>query len=222
MTCSNCGAVFDDSCRFCGVCGSPLTARKKGTHLVPILILCTLTLVGICVFFATGGAIAPATPAPEVSHDSSFTVTHGNLYSNSVFPGVTELTVPGSVGGLNVTGIGRYCFSECDDLTVVHLPDTVTSIGDFAFYGCDSLRAMELPGSVESIAAEAFGDCPSLEAIRIPASVEEIGPAVFDGCDSLAFIFYDGTIEQWHTVFDQKLSPETTVCCTDGTFHQPE
>ena len=222
MTCSNCGAVFDDTSRFCGVCGSALTAPKKGTHLVPILILCALTALGLWVFFATGGAVAPATPAPEVFHDSSFTVTHGDLYTDSVFPGVTELTVPETVGGLNVTGIGRYCFAECDDLTVVHLPDSVTSIGEFAFSGCDSLRAMELPGGVKEIGAQAFGDCPSLEAIRIPASVKDIGPAVFGGCDRLAFIFYDGTIDQWQALFDQKLSPETTVCCTDGTFHQPE
>lgn len=220
MTCSNCGAVFDDSSRFCGVCGSPLTAPKKGSHLVPILILLVLTIVGTCVFFAAGGT--PATPAPQVSQDSVFTVTHGNLYTDSVFPGVAELTVPDTIGGLNVTGIGRYCFSECDDLVVVHLPDSVTTIGEFAFAGCDSLRAMELPGSVKEIGPDAFWNCPSLEAIRIPDSVKSVGPGVFDGCDSLAFIFYDGTIEQWHAVFGQKLPPETTVCCTDGTFHQPE
>lgn len=220
MTCSNCGAVFDDTSRFCGVCGSPLEAPKKGTHRVPLLILLALTVLGIWVFFATGGT--PATPAPEVSHDSSFTVTHGNLYSDSFFEGVTELTVPETVGGLNVTGIGRYCFSECDDLTVVYLPDTVTAIGESAFAGCDSLRAMELPKGVAEIGADAFADCPSLEAIRIPGSVVYMGPGVFDGCDSLSFIFYDGTIEAWKTLFDQQLSPETTVCCTDGTFHQPE
>lgn len=220
MTCSNCGAVFDDSSRFCGVCGSPLTAPKKGSHLVPILILLVLTIVGTCIFFATGST--SATPAPQISHDSVFTVTHGNLYSDSTFEGVAELTVPDTVGGLNVTGIGRYCFSECDDLTVIHLPDSVTTIGEFAFAGCDSLRAMELPNSVKEIGADAFWNCPSLEAIRLPDSVKSIGPGVFDGCDSLAFIFYDGTIAEWHDVFRQELSPETTVCCTDGTFHQPE
>ena len=36
MKCPNCGALYDDTHRFCGQCGTPLEYEKKGTHRVLI------------------------------------------------------------------------------------------------------------------------------------------------------------------------------------------
>lgn len=218
MKCPSCGCVFDDGCRFCGACGTPLEYEKKGTHRFPILILIVLSIVGSCVFFATGSADAPAEPY----RDSQYTLEDGTLYAQYEFPGATAITVPETLGGQTVTAIGRYCFAECDDVSIITLPDTVERIGEFAFSGCDSLRAMELPGSVKSIGSDAFSGCRSLEAITIPASVTSMGEFTFSGCERLSFIFYDGTIDQWKALFPYELSPETAICCTDGNFSQAE
>lgn len=222
MKCPNCGYVFDDGCRYCGVCGAALEPEKKGSHLVPILILIGLTILGIGIFFATGGSFSAPSAQTTTFSDTNYILEDGVLQARHHFPGVSTITVPGTLGGQTVTALDRYGFAECDDLIVIHLPDSVTTIGEFAFAGCDSLRSMDLPASVKEIEGDAFRDCPSLEAVHIPASVREIGPFVFSGCDSLAFIFYDGTIDQWKALYTGELNPKTAVCCSDGEFFQSQ
>ena len=227
MTCPNCGAIFDDNCRFCGACGAPLTIEKKGSHRVPLLIMLAMSIIGIVIFFATGGKLAAdpqAFPQMDFSVGEDFSVDiEGKLYSNrSTLMNRTEITVPDTVDGRTVTASDVYGLGGLSDVTVFYLPGTLEEIRDEAFSGCISLRGLDLPGSLRHIGGEAFSDCASLEAIHIPASVQHIGQNAFQGCESLTFIFYDGTIEQWKDLFNQKLPADTAVCCTDGTFFQAE
>ncbi len=39
----------------------------------------------------------------------------------------------------NVTAIGRYAFSTCDNLTSITIPESVTNIGVLAFWSCENL-----------------------------------------------------------------------------------
>lgn len=228
MTCPNCGAIFDAGCRFCGACGTPLTINyeKKGTHRVPIIIMLVLSIIGTCLFFATGGKLVPDPgdlPAMDFGDSGEYYIFDGALSANSYnFEGVTEITVPDTVEGQTVTAIDAYGFADLYDVTAVYLPDTVTQIGDCAFGYCYYLRGMDLPPALEHIGDEAFYDCDSLEAVHIPATVSFIGQDAFLECDSLAFIFYDGTIDQWKALYPQDLPYETTVCCADGNFHQAD
>lgn len=226
MTCPNCGAMFDEGCRFCGACGTPLAIEKKGTHRVPIIIMLVLSVVGICIFFATGGTLVPdPEDLPQMNMDfgDDFYVYDGALSANSFnFIDTAEITVPETVDGETITAIDAYGFVDMYDVTAVYLPDSVTEIGDGAFASCWSLRGMDLPPALKHIGDEAFYDCSSLEAVHIPATVEFIGQYAFYECDSLAFIFYDGTIDEWKALYPQNLPNETTVCCADGNFHQAD
>ena len=220
MKCPNCGAQFDDTSRFCGICGSALEAEKRGTHRVPILIMLALSIIGIWVFIATSGAAVPQQTEPEYPW---FRIYQGQLqFHADSYTGGTELAVPETVDGQTVTAIGEACFYDCAGMTEVILPDTITYIGMSAFEDCDSLRGIDLPDGVTDIDSAAFSGCDSLEAIHIPASVTFIGWDVFDDCGNLRYIFYDGTLEQWQSVFDYELNADTAVCCTDGTFWQEE
>ena len=226
MTCPNCGAIFDESCRFCGACGTPLAIEKKGTHRVPILILIGLSILGIVIFFATGGTLAGTPmdlPQMNGSYDPAFIIFDGAVTGSYVnFIGESEITVPETVDGQTVTAVNSYGFADFFDAAAIYLPDTVTQIQDGAFDSCWSLLGMDLPPALEHIGRNAFYDCDSLDAVHIPATVTFIGQGAFDECDSLAFIFYDGTIEQWKDLYPQDLPNETAVCCADGTFYQAD
>lgn len=226
MTCPNCGAIFEENCRFCGACGTPLTIenKKKGTHRVPILIMLVLAIIGTCVFFATGGNLVPEPgdlSEMDFGFGEEFMVYDGMLYANTfLLEGETEITVPETVDGQTVTAIDDYGLSDLTNATAIYLPDTVEALGVGALSHCWSLRGMDLPPSLKFIGDMAFYECSDLEAIHIPASVEAIGEDAFARCGSLAFIFYDGTIDQWKALYPQDLPDETAVCCTDGTFFQ--
>ncbi len=116
------------------------------------------------------------------------------LTSVELAEGVTELAVPQTAEGYQVTRIGYKCMENNRDIRAVSLPEGITTIGVYAFrdcvsliradlpetleninssafYGCRSLRTLDLPDSVKRIETSAL-NLPSLEAVRIPASIE--------------------------------------------------
>ncbi|MDD7254416.1 leucine-rich repeat protein [Bullifex porci] len=96
---------------------------------------------------------------------------------------LTGITIPDSV-----TSIGEYAFGGCSNLASINIPDAVTSIGRHAFHGCYNLASINIPDAVTSIGDGAFQDCSSLTSIIIPDSVTSIGGWAFDGCSSLISI----------------------------------
>lgn len=216
MTCPNCQTACGEGDSFCFRCGAPLQvpAARKGTHIVPLLILAALSVFGIALFFL----IPMAEPASDTPW---FRITDGTLYFDAeLYSGSSELTVPETVNGQTVTAIAPSCFEGCDRLTTVILPDTVTAIGSYAFTGCTSLRGIFIPPSVTSIDVCAFRGCTALEAISLPGSLTRIGEHTFDNCDKLAHIFFDGTHNQWTTLYSAHINLYTQVYCTDGKFLQ--
>lgn len=216
MKCPNCGAIYNGTHRFCGLCGTPLEyeTEKKGTHRVPLLILLGLSALGIALFFLfpreAAEVPASATPWFSVSRRGELT------FNEYRYDGSSEVEIPADVYGKTVTAIAQDGFWDCDEITTVILPDTVTTIGDYAFSDCDSLKAMELPGSVTTIGWFAFADCPELEALHIPASVEEISMGAFDNCESLGYIFYGGTAEQWRELCTWPIESHPMICTPEG------
>lgn len=127
------------------------------------------------------------------------------------------VTIPDSIGGLPVTGIGSRAFAYSTNLTSVTIPDSVTSIGveaftdcaklasvtmggnvasigDRAFYSCTKLTNATIPGSVTTIGNAAFSSCTLLTSITIPSSVTTVGSSAFAWCSSLVSVTVPGSV----------------------------
>ena len=88
----------------------------------------------------------------------------------------------------DVTIVGDYAFSSCNNLLSITLPQTVTEIGEYAFAYSYSLADVVIPNSVTSISDYAFYNCSSLTGITIPDSVTSINNSTFYNCSSLTGI----------------------------------
>jgi len=96
-----------------------------------------------------------------------------------------DLTIPDTLGGCSVTGIGQNAFSGNNTITSVVIPDSVTEIGDRAFVDNSSLSSIVIGNHVTSIGENAFSGDSSLISITIPDSVTSIGDFAFSGDTAL-------------------------------------
>lgn len=216
MICPNCGIPVPEGSRFCHNCGAPLMPAapvRKGTHLIPILIMVVLAIAGTALFFLA--------PAPKVSDTPWFDMWKGALvYYDAYYNGPEELEVPAVIEGHQVTSLAAECFADSNSFTTVLLPDSLEKVSRRAFANCDQMRGIFIPEQVTEIGAEAFEDCDSLEAVSIPGSVMYVYNDAFDDCDSLRYIFYQGTYDEWMAVFGSYTPETVTISCADGNYYQ--
>lgn len=98
--------------------------------------------------------------------------------------------------------IADSCFSGCEKLYSISLPDGLVRIGRAAFQGT-GLTSVELPDSVTTIDGAAFFTCHSLSSITIPKSVIYIGQSAFQSCERLTIQGYKGsTVESYADIND--------------------
>jgi hypothetical protein len=93
-----------------------------------------------------------------------------------------DLTIPSTISGLPVTGVGNSAFADCTSVTSITIPNSVTAIGFEAFSECTSLTNVTIGNGVTNIANDAFFACVSLTGLTIPESVTTIGGSAFTGC----------------------------------------
>ena len=75
-------------------------------------------------------------------------------------------------------------------------------------------------GGTQVIGEMAFYQCTGLESITVAQSVGIIRKSAFSGCEHLSSIHFDGTVQQWLSIYkeirwNEKL-PAYTVYCMDG------
>ena len=157
---------------------------------------------------------------PSPADDSCFVLIESSLmFVPENWDGGPILNIPEYVDGQQVTTIGPGCFTDCDMLTTILLPDSVTVISPKAFSGCTKLRGLYIPDGVETIGKDAFEGCIDMEALYVPASVTYIAEHCFDDCASLLYLFYDGSFEDWDALYSCYINPYTTAICLDGSYY---
>ena len=95
------------------------------------------------------------------------------------------LKIPASHNGLPVTEIAPYAFYTDENITTLHLPDSIRVIGESAFYCCERLTEIEIPDSVTSIGNHAFMGCVNARTLIIGGGVREMGVQAFFACENL-------------------------------------
>ncbi len=133
----------------------------------------------------------------DISESNSF-FRHTTVGGNVKIEGLTlsgkqqsELVIPQTIGGNNVTSIGynidnasalSLSVFSSENLQRIIIPNTVDSIGSFAFYGSTALKEVIFEGnSLVSLGTGAFANCPSLTEFDLPDSVTSIGRYCFAG-----------------------------------------
>ena len=129
---------------------------------------------------------------------------------------VAAITVPKTIDGYTVTGIGYEAFKGNTYLTSVLLPDTITEIGMLAFKDCTGIEVVSLPSELEVLPYGAFQNCTSLTEIKIPKTVTNenqnmsIGP--FWGCTLLKnVVFEDGMTKVPNGILKDASAVESVV-----------
>ena len=84
--------------------------------------------------------------------------------------------------GDGITGIGKYAFSGCTNLTSVTIPGNVTSIGDYAFSSCKSLEELTIPEGVKKLGAKIIADT-YIEKIKVPSTVTQCSSTYSNSLD---------------------------------------
>ena len=87
------------------------------------------------------------------------------------------------IGG-TMTRLPSYALYDCNDLTVLKLPETVKSLGTYSLYRCESLRYVNTEGLTD-LEAHAMEFCLSLEKLIFSAQLQSIGLGAFENCTSL-------------------------------------
>ena len=119
-------------------------------------------------------------PATEPT-ETEVTETQSNWLYKEVEGGIeisglksTEIsgiyTIPPSIDGKTVVGIGDRAFYYESSIKSITLPETLVYIGYQAFYHVDGITSVQIPKNVVSIGNNAFTECNNLSEVYILSS----------------------------------------------------
>lgn len=98
---------------------------------------------------------------------------------------VSDLTIPNTIDGLPVGGIGTKAFQQCLSIVKVNIPTSVIYIYSSAFVACDNIEEVNFinpqSSSLKIIGQEAFASLPKLKSFTTPPSTTEIDVSAFFG-----------------------------------------
>ncbi|MGN1132109.1 MAG: leucine-rich repeat protein [Ruminococcus sp.] len=107
----------------------------------------------------------------------------------------TNLTIPSSLDGIQVTQIGDYSFENCTSIESLTIPAGITTIGENAFRFCENIETVSLPDGLTTINNGAFSYCESLNNVVVPNSITTLGNYAFQGCKALTYIKLPNSID---------------------------
>ena len=180
--------------------------------LVAVCMMITMLPLSAVTAFAADTSSSPAPEeivgdykyAYEVNADGNATITEFlGPVDPAKAPALYDITIPTTLGGCPVTGLGEYSFAAnsddgstydplCSNIQSVTIPQKVTSIGKRAFYDCKNLTTLVLGEDIKTIGNYAFECCTSLTGVTIPQSVTSIGYSAFEGCTALNPLIING------------------------------
>jgi len=120
-------------------------------------------------------------------------ITNNGTITITGYYGDPDVTIPATIDGLPVTGIGDSAFSS-KQIVSVSIPNSVRTIGDSAFHSCGSLMSVMIPNSVTFIGNHAFASCVNLANLTIGSSVTTIGDFAFSRCPALSKVILPNTV----------------------------
>jgi hypothetical protein len=103
----------------------------------------------------------------------------------------TAVIIPDTINGLPVTSIGNFAFENKPGVTNVTIPGSVTSIGSCAFLGT-GLTSLTIGRGVTNIGTAAFAFCSSLTNVTISGDVTGIGGLAFRLDTALTKVYFLG------------------------------
>ena len=124
---------------------------------------------------------------------------------NGVFDGSTRKSLTYVKWTAGVPAIPAGCFTECNALKKVEIPEGVTKIesnGQYsaAFFKCSNLDTITLPSTLETIGDWTFSGCTGLTNLLLKSNVSEIGENTFSGCENLKLSVYPGSYAEQYAI----------------------
>ena len=138
--------------------------------------------------------------AYEVNADGNATITEFlGPVDPAKAPALYDITIPTTLGGCTVTGLGDYSFAAksddgstydplCSNICSVTIPQSVTSIGDSAFAGCHNLDSLTINDAATPIGRRAFAECPLTTTLSLGKKITTIGDSAFYDCRGLTSV----------------------------------
>ena len=136
--------------------------------------------------------LPPKIETPTEEEEFSYKVISKEAWITSYNGSDTDVIIPDTIDGYDVTHIESSAFANKAFITSVSIPDTITDIGTSAFIGCSGLTEIDLPDALVHIGTGTFNMCYGLEEIVIPASVKMIEYGAFYACTNLSSVFFEG------------------------------
>ena len=99
----------------------------------------------------------------------------------------------------STTAIGQAAFGQ-SGLTSVTVPGSVMGLDNMTFISCYNLTTATLEQGVATVAEQVFNNCSSLQTLYLPASLSSIGDESFIGNPALSDVYFDGTEAEWSGV----------------------
>ena len=90
--------------------------------------------------------------------------------------------------------IGKYAFSDCDNIKSVIVPDSVINMYDGAFRNCTKISEIKLSDNIEIIWSSSFFNCSSLKKISLPSKCNKIYDQAFYACTNLVSVEFPNNL----------------------------